>query len=267
MKFLKVFAMSLVFLLAAAVPELYAQAGVTVDLSITGFDFTPDNQTIEIGTTIRWTNNDPVSHSATSDNGVFDSGLLANGEQFSYTFNATGVYPYHCTPHPSMMDTITVVSTGPEVAVDIPGFSFSPAALSIEAGTVVTWTNSHNIPHTTTADDMTWDSGNLANGESFSFLFTTAGTHPYKCLIHPLTMTGTVTVTEPQPTYICGDFNDDEMVNILDIIFYIDYKFKGGAAPDPLESADVNNDGNTNILDIIHMIDFKFKDGDPLNCP
>lgn len=61
--------------------------------------------------------------------------------------------------------------------------------------------------------------------------------------------------------WICGDVNDDEVVNILDILALIDYKFKGGSAPDPVESGDVNLDGAVNILDIVHLIDFKFKGG------
>lgn len=255
------------FLIVAGGRQSFAQAGVTVDIAIESFDFMPDNQTIEIGTTVRWTNNDFVGHTATSDDGVFASPLLNNGEQFSYTFNATGVFPYHCTPHPSMTDTITVVSTGSDVVVDIAGFSFSPADISVESGTVVTWTNSHSVTHTSTADDASWDSGSLAPGESFSFLFTTTGNYPYKCLFHPTTMTGTVTVTEPQPTFICGDVNDDGIVNLLDILFYIDYKYKDGPAPVSPDAADVNNDGAQNLLDILYLIDFKYKEGDPPNCP
>ncbi len=66
-------------------------------------------------------------------------------------------------------------------------------------------------------------------------------------------------------TYICGDVNDDGLVNVLDIVYLIDYKFKGGPAPIVMESADVNFDGNVNVLDIVYLIDFKFKDGpDPV---
>ncbi len=47
-------------------------------------------------------------HSATSDNGIWDSGLLARDQRYTYLFNAEGIYPYHCSGHPSMVDTITV---------------------------------------------------------------------------------------------------------------------------------------------------------------
>ncbi len=69
------------------------------------------------------------------------------------------------------------------------------------------------------------------------------------------------------PAFICGDINDDDIVNILDIIFLIDYKFKGGPAPETMASADVNSDGLVNILDIIYLIDYKFKGGPEPNCP
>ncbi len=67
--------------------------------------------------------------------------------------------------------------------------------------------------------------------------------------------------------FICGDVNDDGLVNILDIIFLIDYKFKNGPAPQELNAADVNNDGLVNILDIIYLIDYKFKSGPAPDCP
>jgi len=66
-------------------------------------------------------------------------------------------------------------------------------------------------------------------------------------------------------TWRLGDVNNDWRFDILDIIFTIDYKFKNGAAPNPICTGDVNTDCLVNILDIIYMIDAKFKTGpDPL---
>jgi len=71
---------------------------------------------------------------------------------------------------------------------------------------------------------------------------------------------------------ICGDVSSsvsgepDGIVNILDIIFLITYKFKGGPAPTNLPLSDVNCDIVVNILDIIKLIDHKFQTGAPLNC-
>jgi len=61
--------------------------------------------------------------------------------------------------------------------------------------------------------------------------------------------------------YICGDINSDNRIDILDIIFLVNYKFKGGAAPDPMETANVNGTGAVDILDIVYLINFKFKGG------
>jgi len=78
-------------------------------ISIASFDFTPAGKTIAVGTKITWVNNDNVAHTVTSDNGGFtSSGSLANGQTYEFTFATAGTYPYHCTIHPTMKDTITV---------------------------------------------------------------------------------------------------------------------------------------------------------------
>ena len=61
--------------------------------------------------------------------------------------------------------------------------------------------------------------------------------------------------------HIPGDVNFDGIVNILDIMRMIDFKFKGGMAIVPIEVADVNGSGDFNILDIIYLIDYKYKGG------
>ncbi len=67
--------------------------------------------------------------------------------------------------------------------------------------------------------------------------------------------------------WICGDLDGDGLVNVLDIVFIIDFKFKGGPAPEFMDAADVNNDTLVNVLDIVAMINYKFKNGPNLNCP
>ena len=77
--------------------------------------------------------------------------------------------------------------------VDISGFAFNPSGLTVAVGDKVTWTNSDSASHTATADDATFDSGNLANGGSYSHTFTTVGTIAYHCDLHT-SMTATITV-------------------------------------------------------------------------
>lgn len=65
-------------------------------------------------------------------------------------------------------------------------FGFSPATLTITAGTTVIWKNVSAVPHTVTSDDgKTFDSGTIAAGGSFRFKFTTSGTFSYHCNYHP----------------------------------------------------------------------------------
>ncbi len=67
--------------------------------------------------------------------------------------------------------------------------------------------------------------------------------------------------------FICGEVDDLEGINILDIVYLINYKYKGGPAPDPLESGDVNSDLAINILDIVYLINYKYKGGPEPFCP
>ncbi len=86
----------------------------TVDVSIENFNFVPQSITIDVGDAVRWTNNDGVAHTTTSEEGVWDSGNMNQGDTFVFTFNSTGEYPYICTIHPFMTGTVTV-----ETATDV----------------------------------------------------------------------------------------------------------------------------------------------------
>ncbi len=61
--------------------------------------------------------------------------------------------------------------------------------LTIKAGTTVTWMNIDDTEHTTTSNSGVWGSPILAPGKTFSFTFSTPGTYPYHCEIHPMTAT------------------------------------------------------------------------------
>lgn len=79
--------------------------------------------------------------------------------------------------------------------VKIDNFSFAPAALTVQAGTTVTWTNRDDIPHTVvnTDEPKAFKSKVLDTDQTFSFTFTKAGTYAYFCSVHPK-MTGKVIV-------------------------------------------------------------------------
>jgi plastocyanin len=72
-----------------------------------------------------------------------------------------------------------------EVAVKIDNFSFSPATITVPAGTTIRWTNHDDIPHTVVSDDKTFKSKVLDTDEQFTYTFTKPGTYNYFCSLHP----------------------------------------------------------------------------------
>jgi plastocyanin len=70
--------------------------------------FSPSSLTISSGTTVTWTNKESVTHTVTSNNGIFESGDMSKNETFSYTFSTVGTFPYHCRHHSGMNGTIIV---------------------------------------------------------------------------------------------------------------------------------------------------------------
>ncbi len=74
----------------------------TVNIDIKGYTFVPDTITIPVGTTVIWTNDDGVAHTATSISGVFDSGSIDPGKTYSFTFNQAGTFEFGCTIHTSI---------------------------------------------------------------------------------------------------------------------------------------------------------------------
>jgi len=63
--------------------------------------------------------------------------------------------------------------------------AFAASSTSVNKGTTVTWKNNDNMAHTITADDNSFDSGNLTPGQTFSHTFGATGTVSYHCQIHP----------------------------------------------------------------------------------
>ena len=62
-------------------------------------------------------------------------------------------------------------------------------------------------------------------------------------------------------TFICGDIDGSEAIDIDDIVFLIDYIFGGGAAPDPVDAADVECSGGADIDDVVYLIAYVFTGG------
>jgi amicyanin len=79
--------------------------------------------------------------------------------------------------------------------IKIDNFTFTPATLTVQAGTKVTWTNRDDIPHTIVSSEQKFKSKALDTDDAYSFTFSEPGTYQYFCGLHPK-MVGTV-VVEP----------------------------------------------------------------------
>jgi LPXTG-motif cell wall-anchored protein len=90
--------------------KVKAVAAADTGVTIVDFNFAPGSVTVNVGDTVTWTNDGPTPHSATANDGSFDTGIMDAGQSGSHTFNAAGTFSYICTPHPNMTGTVTVVA-------------------------------------------------------------------------------------------------------------------------------------------------------------
>jgi LPXTG-motif cell wall-anchored protein len=88
--------------------EPSAKASASATVTISDFKFTPDSVTVNVGDSVTWNNDGPSVHTATADDGSFDTGSLREGESGSATFTQAGTITYICQPHPFMKGTVVV---------------------------------------------------------------------------------------------------------------------------------------------------------------
>ena len=103
-------------------------AAATHEIRITDSAFATPVLTIRVGDTVTWTNADDRPHTATSEDGSFDSGNLDEGAAFSFTFTAAGTYAYLCEYHPDMRATIMVEGASAPTTQAAPAATPTPAA-------------------------------------------------------------------------------------------------------------------------------------------
>lgn len=135
-------------------------------------------------------------------------GVIAYGAIYFLFLNKQNPYSYSSTqtnqPTQSPMEMPTQsqgqVQTNPSAkttvsknAVTIQNYAYSPATLTVKLGDTVTWTNQDSIGHSATADDNSFDTGILSQGQSKTITFNKAGTYTYHCRVHPY-MHGTIVV-------------------------------------------------------------------------
>ena len=88
-------------------------SGADVTINIVGnlgsSSYSPSPDTVTVGQTVSWKNNDSMTHTATADGGGFDTGNVGAGATSSpITMNTAGSFPDHCNLHGGMTGTLVV---------------------------------------------------------------------------------------------------------------------------------------------------------------
>ena len=96
-----------------AAPQKKAKLAASKSVSIGDNFYAPESVTINVGDTVTWNNDGAAQHSATADDGSFDTGVFNGGQSRSETFTTAGTIPYFCTVHgQAQSGTIKVLSSG-----------------------------------------------------------------------------------------------------------------------------------------------------------
>lgn len=200
---------------AGALAASLAASAATHTVQAVGIAFVPQDITIDVGDTIRWTG--LTGHTTTSGAGGVADGVWDSGSQvssFDFTFNEDGVYPYFCRPHffLGMVGTVTVrpaANVPPTVALTSPaeGATFTaPATVTLEA--------SANDTDGTVTEVEFYDGATELGGDTTSPYSLTVnlaeGTHVLTAVAvdnqgaETTSATVTVTVTAPAPIQLSG---------------------------------------------------------------
>jgi plastocyanin len=190
----------------SATPRAAAEeAPKEATIQIVGLRMVPDRLEITAGTTVTWVNNEVADypgvgggHQIVADDGSWKSPNIAPGTRWSHRFDEPGSFGYHCTRHSATAGEIVVTGepivdrpVEQEVAItednpdDPMSWGFRPPDLVIEVGTTVIWRNNGKNVHTVSADDKSFDSGDIAPGATWRRTFDAPGAFAYHCTPHP----------------------------------------------------------------------------------
>lgn len=89
-----------------AAPAAAAKQALTVDIA--SFKFRPAKATVARGATITFTNSDKAPHTATAEDGSFDTDRLEQSQRKKITLDKPGTYRYYCAYHRFMQAVVTV---------------------------------------------------------------------------------------------------------------------------------------------------------------
>ncbi len=93
---------------ALVVPSGAAEARVGASVTVANMAFSPAALTVGLGATVTWTFQDATGHTATSDQGFWDSGTRSGGATYARAFTSSGTFAYHCTIHSMMRGKVAV---------------------------------------------------------------------------------------------------------------------------------------------------------------
>jgi plastocyanin len=93
----------------ADAPVLSGAAPRAAKVEIADFAYDPDPVTVQVGGKVIWLNRDSAPHTATAEDGSFDTGTLEEGKLKSETFKQVGTYDYICQIHPDMHGVVEVL--------------------------------------------------------------------------------------------------------------------------------------------------------------
>jgi plastocyanin len=85
------------------------EASKSEKVDIVEFTYQPDPVVVQAGGKVIWQNQDTAPHTATADDGSFDTGTIEKGKTGSETFKEAGTFTYFCEIHPTMHGTVEVV--------------------------------------------------------------------------------------------------------------------------------------------------------------
>jgi plastocyanin len=127
---------------AAALMSLLRANAATIDVQVAadGLKFTPQNVTINVGDTVRWTwvgsGHSTTSGTPGHPDGMWDSGVQSAGFTFSFTFTTPGTFNYFCSPHGlccGMIGSVTVNQQIDTVTITRAQYAVARSQLTVQA--------------------------------------------------------------------------------------------------------------------------------------
>jgi len=282
--------------------------GMIHTIDISNFAFNPLKTTVTPGDTVRWVLQDG-SHQVVSDPAsikTWDSGLLDTpGQSYEIIFtlgDGPNIFPYHCSLHPSMVDTIfTTQDCAAWFDVNNDGIVLSVADL-VELIRILQHVLPlpENIYQADVNGDCMIDAGDIEKmNEFFIFGLSVFPIWPVPTCCYPDTIVGACCLpddscslrselnclalggtyhgdntrcTPVNPCESCcenrGDANHDGVVDVSDLVCWVDFGFWGVCEIACMEEIDVNSDGSYDVSDLVYFVSFMFAGGaGPVPCP